>query len=439
MKCRGFQCATIALLCLLARVPSAGAQARSEAAVPAGPSFWQAAGGVALANWVTWAYNWYVQRWPWARVGVDTWGHNLRQGFVWDNDCFLDNQLAHPYHGSMYHNSARASGYGFWASLPFVAAGSASWELFGENIQASLNDLVNTTVGGMALGEVTYRLSALVGSGRGSKRAGLGRKLGAFVASPMASAHDLLDGSADDNHGAARPTVDAPVRFAVGRQARQPFLELAVQSGDPFGSNFARPYDAFEFRMRVSPTSDVVQHVGISGLLVRHRLTESRNGELFFGVFQHYDYDELPGIKSSGHSVSTALLYQRSFAGRNRLALSAHAEGLLLGGVSSDHGSYWRRDFDLGPGAGARLAASLIRDQREWLRLDGRLLWLHSIHGSEADHLTSFIRIGAEIPVGGSLGVGGDLALTTRHSRYREFASVTRRVPQFRAFLTWAL
>ena len=94
---------------------------------------------MAAVNFITWGYDWYVQRWPWANVGTAAWGHNLRTGFVWDNDLFLDNNLAHPYHGSFYHSSARASGFGFFGSLPFVAMGSATGELFDENIPASLN------------------------------------------------------------------------------------------------------------------------------------------------------------------------------------------------------------------------------------------------------------------------------------------------------------
>jgi hypothetical protein len=86
----------------------------------------QAAAGVVAANGLPWAYNWYVQRWAWANISGRTWEENLRIGFEWDDDCFLDNQFAHPYHGSLYLNSARASGYGFWGSLPFVLAGSAS-------------------------------------------------------------------------------------------------------------------------------------------------------------------------------------------------------------------------------------------------------------------------------------------------------------------------
>jgi hypothetical protein len=392
-----------------------------------------------MTNWVTWAYNWYVQRWPWANVGIQSWGHNLRQGFTWDNDCFLDDQLAHPYHGSFYHNAARAGGYGFWSSFPFVAAGSASWELFGETIQASLNDLINTTMGGMALGEVSYRLSALIGSRSDGRWSGPGRMAGAFVVSPWAATYDLLGGDAWKRSDPTPGPAGVPIRFSVGRQERQPFMELALQYGDAFGSGFTRPYDAFEFRVRVSPGSDtIVQHVGISGLLVRHPLSRSQEGQLFFGLFQHYQYDEVPGIKSSGNSMSAALIYQRNLDARTRLNLSAHAEGVVLGAISSDHGHYWRRDFDLGPGVGARAGVSFTRDGREWFRLDSRLLWLHSIHGSDANHLMSLVRVGAALPVAGAFGVGGDLALTTRHSRYRDHASVTRRAPELRAYLSVA-
>ena len=391
-----------------------------------------------MTNWITWAYNWYIQRWPWANVGFQTWGHNLRQGFVWDNDNFIDNQLAHPYHGSMYHNSARASGYGFWASFPFVAAGSASWEFFGENITASLNDLINTTVGGMALGEVTFRLSGLLRGGRHGRQGGLGRQLGAFVASPIARAQSFISGQPERTVPLAEPTIGLAT-IAVGRQTGHPFVDLAVQYGSPFAADIARPYDAFEFRIQVSPaTGSVVHHVGVSGLLGRYHLMESPRNQLMVGLFQHYDYDDLPGIKSSGHSMSAALLYRRQLGLRHQLYLNAHAEGLILGGISSDHDYYVRRDFDLGPGAGARLGASLARDGREWLRVDGRVLWLHSIHGSRANHLTSFVRVGATVPLVGGMGLGGDAALTTRHSMYQDFPSVTKRVPQLRAFLTWA-
>src|SRR5215210_5903645 len=185
------RCGLLLVACSLAGSRPASAQSSTDSA-RAGASFWRATAGVATVNWITWAYNWYVQRWPWAKVGTQSWRRNLRDGFVWDNDCFLDNQLAHPYHGSLYHSSARASGYGFWGSIPFVAAGSATWELFGENIPASLNDLINTTLGGVAVGEVTYRLSSLLGSRRPVGADGIGREVGALTLSPLGRTQALM-------------------------------------------------------------------------------------------------------------------------------------------------------------------------------------------------------------------------------------------------------
>ena len=433
MPPRWRRCLVALMICSLA-APAARAQVLSPTETRPAPSFWKAAAGVATVNWITWAYNWYIERWPWANVGLKSWVVNLRQGLAWDNDSFRDNQFLHPYHGSLYHNSARAAGFGFWGSLPFVAAGSATWEFFGENIIASPNDLINTTLGGIALGEVTFRLSRMVGGGHGS----FGRQVGSFALSPMAAAQGLLD-PASRRHPVSplAPAGEAPV-ISLGRRFDHPFMELALRYGDPFADGALRPYDAFDFRLLVSPDGgELIQHMEISGLLARS-LSGSPGERVAVGVYQHYDYENLANFKFGGHSVSAALMYQRALGGNTRLTLSTHAEAILLGGITADEGLAWRRDYDLGPGAGARVGASLVRHGREWLRLDGRLAWIHSIHGSDGNHLASFLRVGAAVPVLGPVGVGGDLALAVRHSSYPDLPAVTQRVPQFRAYLTWA-
>jgi hypothetical protein len=428
--------AWLVVLCCGSLSVAAGAQ-ESAPSSQRGSRFWRATAGVATVNFFTWAYNWYVQRWHWAKVGTVSWGRNLRDGFVWDNDCFLDNQLAHPYHGSLYHSSARASGYGFWGSVPFAAAGSATWELFGENITASLNDLINTTLGGAALGEVTYRLSALLGSKRAAGPNLIGREVGAFALSPLGRAQGLL-GSAGKTGSVIQP-LDQVTSLAFGRRSDHPFFQLAVRYGSPFDDTAVRPYDAFDFRLQVSPDpGGSVREVAVSGLLARKRLGGSRSDQTVLGLFQHYDYEDLSTFELGGHSLSGAVLYQRRLGERNRIELGAHLEGVLLGAISSDYGFEWRRDYDLGPGAGARLDAAFVHDGREWLRLESRVVWLHSVHGSDGEHVATLLRAAAALPLVGPLGAGGDVALATRHSSYPDFASVDRRVPEMRAYLTWA-
>lgn len=406
-------------------------------------SFWQAAGGIAAVNGLTWVYNWHIQRWAWANVGTRSWWENLHGGFAWDDDAFGANQIAHPYHGGLYFNSARSSGYDFWSSTPFVAAGSLSWEFFTENVRPSINDLINTTLGGIALGEVAYRMSSLIGaSGRTAPR-----RLGALVVNPLSRAHTLLHGG---SHGLAPATpATRSTLLAVGQRrgvgaspdgvtTSHPFVGFTFHYGSVFDEQITRPYDAFEFSLHLSPNDHVVlTHVSISGLLARRTLSRSSTGQLLLGLYQHYDYDDLPLTKSSSQSFSGAVLYRKTVSSRVQLDMGLHAEVLPLGAVSSEHALVRRRDYDFGPGVGGRFTGTLRHDGRELVRLDSRTVWVHSLYAADADHLTTTARLSAAIPVARMVSLGGDLGVTLRRSWYREQPPVAAKFPQFRAYLIW--
>jgi hypothetical protein len=425
------------LMGCLGSTPTAGAQELRDSRPPDDPSFWHAAGGVLTLNGLPWAYNWYLQRWPWAKVGPRAWGNNLRAGFVWDDDCFLDNQLAHPYHGSLYLNSARTSGYGFWGSLPYVALGSVSWELFFESVKPSLNDFVNTTLGGMALGEVTYRLSSLFGSRRGSERNPFARELGAIVLSPISQAQGrLLRGGRESGPAGESPLKDVGW-VGVGRRSNRTYAMFAYEYGSPFDQKVTKPYDAFEVSLQLGPDRRLVRHLGISGLLARRDLSRSSRSQVVLALYQHYDYDDLPRFQFAGQSVSGALLFRREIGPRAHLRVGTNVEALLLGAISSDQGQYWRRDYDYGAGAGTRFFTSLRLDGRDLLRLDARALWLHSLYGARAEHIATYLRLGTGVQLGRFVAVAGDIGVSTRHSWYRDGLSVTQRVPETRVYLMW--
>jgi hypothetical protein len=410
-----------------------------------GGRFWQAVGGIAAVNGLTWFYNWHVQRWAWANVGTRSWWENLQAGFRWDDDAFGANQLAHPYHGGLYFNSARASGYDFWGSTPFVAVGSLSWELFTENVSPSINDLINTTLGGIALGEVAYRMSSLF-SAPNSRAAT--RQLGALVVNPLSQAQSLVHGG---NRGLAPTTpqtrstlVAVGQRRGIGASAdgvttSHPFVGLTFYYGSVFDEQISRPYDAFEFSLHLSPNEHVVlTHASVSGLLARSTLSRSRTSQLLLGLFQHYDYDDLPLTKSSSQSLSGALLYRGELSRRLQVDVGLHAEVAPLAAVSSEHGAVRRRDYDFGPGVGGRFTGTIRHDGRELVRLDGRTVWVHSLYAADADHLTTTARLSATIPLARMVSVGGDVAWTLRRSWYRDQLPVAMKFPQFRAYLIWA-
>ena len=105
-----------------------------------------------------------------ARITPKTWWANMQQGMVWDLDDFTVNQIGHPYQGSNYFDSGRANGLNFYESAALTAFGSATWEFFGETNHASLNDFINTTLGGITLGEMLHRTGWLIRTGRSARR-----------------------------------------------------------------------------------------------------------------------------------------------------------------------------------------------------------------------------------------------------------------------------
>src|SRR5215210_2062896 len=283
---RGLRAGLLLLVAWCGAVQAQDGAARGRKA----PSFLQAAGAVAAINGLTWFYNWHIQHWAWADVGTTTWWANLHSGFTWDDDAFGANQVAHPYHGSLYFNAARGSGYDFWSSTPFVAAGSLSWELFTENVRPSLNDLVNTTLGGIALGEVAYRMSSLLSS---PSSRGASRQLGALLVSPLSQAQSLIH-SREQGFDPATPHTRATL-LAVGQRrgvgvspdgatTSHPFVGFTFQYGSVFDEQASRPYDAFEFSLHLSPNEHVVlTHAAVSGLLARSTLSRSTSNQLLLG------------------------------------------------------------------------------------------------------------------------------------------------------------
>ena len=131
-----------------------------------------------------------------ARVTPKTWWANMEQGWVWDLDDFTVNQIGHPYQGNNYFNTGRANGLSFYESAAVTAFGSATWEYFGETNHASLNDFINTTLGGIALGEMFHRTAWLVRDTRATGRGRLWREIGATALDPITGVNRFMRGDA---------------------------------------------------------------------------------------------------------------------------------------------------------------------------------------------------------------------------------------------------
>ncbi|MCK5457880.1 MAG: DUF3943 domain-containing protein, partial [Melioribacteraceae bacterium] len=140
------------------------------------------------------AFNAYIMNSEFAHISTESIKHNFERGWSTDADELLTNMWAHPFHGSIYYNLARSSGYNYWTSLGVAAIGSWQWEFFMEIEPPALNDWIMTSYAGSMFGEMFYRFSNLIidESATGGER--VWREIGAGIFNPGRLFNRLITG-----------------------------------------------------------------------------------------------------------------------------------------------------------------------------------------------------------------------------------------------------
>ena len=337
---------------------------------------WLAASKIVGLNMGIWAFDRYVQKAEFAYVNMHTIKKNLRHGFVWDNDQMGTNMFLHPYHGNLYYNSARSNGFNYWESGLFALGGSAMWELFMENEYPSINDIIATPVGGLALGEVLYRTSDLVLDDSRTGRNRFGRELAAFVIAPTRGLSRIISGDAwkrRPTSGRQFGVPDVSVEVSAGVRVlefKEPILDRGIGAaidvnigyGDKFASENEKPYDYFIFKsnLNVHSSQPLLSQLNILGRLYVTDLIDSEKDFLSLGFYQHFDYYDSDTIsKTSGKipykfctpaSFGLGFIYQSKRTKKFTFDAFLHANLILLGGTLSDHYVVDMRNYNLASG-----------------------------------------------------------------------------------------
>ena len=152
-------------------------------------NYWSPLADMLAINLTINRYDVYVRQRSWADVTPDSWRENVQRGFLTDGDGFSTNWFGHPYHGALFYNSARLHGVPYSLTFPYILGGSLMWEYFGETEPPSEIDVFTTSLGGLFLGEATYRLADYLWNypNAGGKR--WPRNVAATVVNPIAAIH----------------------------------------------------------------------------------------------------------------------------------------------------------------------------------------------------------------------------------------------------------
>lgn len=348
--------------------------------------FRQAALTVGGLNVAVWSFDRFVRNTEFSKISFKSVRENIRHGFYWDNDHLSTNMFMHPYHGNLYFNAARSNGFNYWQSGLFAFGGSAMWELVMENEYPSTNDIIATPIGGMALGEVTFRASDIMLNDRTTGWERFGREFAAMLISPTRGLTRIINGDAWRHRATTGRQFGVPnVALEISAGARwlqmsnysvdAPFgatIGLNLEYGDRYELRSTTPYDYFNFRLDLSiqRTQPVISQVNITGRLISRELVDTRNHDLSVGMYQHYEFydsdtisrvsDKTPYKLGIPASVGAGLLYRGTNIGEFTVDAYTHANAIILGGILTDHYMLKDRNYNLASGFSVKSGVNLV-------------------------------------------------------------------------------
>jgi len=405
-----------------------------------------------------------------AKITPASWWENMKTGWVWDRDDFGVNQIGHPYQGNNYFNAGRSNGLSFWESSAVTAFGSGTWEYFGETNHASLNDLINTTLGGIALGEMSHRLAWMLRDTKATGKARFGHEFAAFVVDPVTGLNRWRTG--DASQVVDKPTDMVPTKLAGYMSSgalfrgtnEKPFsskgdffLETDLIYGTPAVGRSRTPFDGFLVTARFgggSPASEV----RVRGRLMSEPFHQER---LQFTVMQAYDFSKNDAFQYGAQSFQAHLSTNAKLASRTALIFNMYAGLTPLGavdvidptastqqkapevpGAEAKQGeSTGPRYYDYGPGGtfGGGLTMQHHDQVVGSLSYQGQHIFV--VDGARANHFLQTLRLSAVVPVHRKIGIGAAAEYFDRRTLFQDKSKPNQyfHYPQFRMFLTWRI
>ncbi len=415
-----------------------------------GPAF----GELMLVQLIPWSVNHFARDAEWADISLSTWVTNLENPWVWDNNKFLNNQFSHPYHGNLYFNAARTNGYNFWQSVPWAFGGSLMWEEMGEAWAPSPNDWFNTSLGGITLGEMLYKVSSLTLDNTATGGERTWREVGATVLNPVRGFNRLIRGEMNDvvaNPPDWRPSrifasFDVGMRSATGGDNRGNagttevgFLQAVLFYGDQVADLGKSPFSAFSVGFEIATAKQGERgrfaRLTARGNLAARELSRSERTHHQLAAFMIYEFLSTEAVEFGGQGFLGGLVSRwgdpRGFRIQSELLGAAYP----IAATQSDYFvTLEGRDYDYGLGFGGTARLAAIWEGVAAIDARGRMLWEPILSGFNGDHYQYAASLEGRLYYQGRLGVGASVTAYHRKSVYDDFADVSVDGTQIRAY-----
>lgn len=396
-------------------------------------NYWLPAVEIIGLNFGVWGYHRYLSGENWSNINWETIKYNLKYGFVWDDDGYLTNQFWHPFHGANYYNAARSNGLGFWESAPYAFFGSLMWEYLMENQQPSYNDIVNTPVTGITLGEISFRVSNLIidESTIGFER--FLREFSSTLVDPMQGLNRMIRGDMW-RAGASPEQQDFGILISLGAHnvffdntfnKSKSYVHLGVDLN--YGKQFAisthkKPFDYFTVHtdVNVGPGDNIVG-VFASGVLWDNRIQLFDNSKNILGIYKEIDILINTIYKLSATSVTGQMINTIPLSSKLSMINHIGVSAILMGATNSQYASEFGKDYNIGPGASAKIGIKFSLKDYGNIYANFKRYWIHTLSGAESEEFVGLLNTGISLDIYNNTELGLNFLLYERYGHYKNF------------------
>jgi hypothetical protein len=413
--------------------------------------FGRAAFQLGLAEAIPFIFDRYVRKADFAKIDFQSVGYNLNpKSWTWDDDDFGTNQFAHPYHGSLYYNSFRSNGYSFWQSVPYVFAGSYIWETFAEKQYPSPNDFINTSFGGIILGEMTHRLSNKIVNNR---RRGFRRQVNevfALLINPMNGLNRIIDGQWGKimRNTRERDSSKIYAEFDLGQRKFNTANKLPPRYGwygrikFLYGNafeNYRKPFSNISVTTEFGrDDSSKVNVVSVHGSLAGWEIASTDSFKHYAILSANYDYIHNEAFFYSAQSIKLNILSSFGLMRHVKINTTLGLGAVILAAIPDGY-KFGRRVYDYGSGFNIDASAGLSIANRFYYGISYRGGVIKTVNGNRSHYFLHGVTSEIRYMFIKNLSACVEPGYFTLIGHYKDFPDVNHKYPYLRFSLRYHL
>lgn len=411
--------------------------------------FRRAAGELMLAEITPWVIDEYIRNVDYTKISWHTVKYNINPAhWEWDGDGFTTNQFGHPYHGSFYFNAFRTNGYNFWQSSFSTCIGSYLWETFAENQPPAPNDFINTSFGGIVLGEMVFRLSNRMVNNRNSIRNRKTNEVLALLVNPINGLNRILDKKwGRPVKKAEADTTPLNIEFDMGARKFRAnninnnfglFGRAKITYGSIF-NNYKRPFGFISINVEAGmDDSSMVNIASIYGSLYGWKIKNSKRDKHMALLTANYDFIRNEAFFYSGQSIRLSLNSHIKPVSNVSLGTSISGGLVLLAAVPVEH-DYKGRYYNYCVGTGFNGSISVGIADHFFCNINYRGGWLKTVNGNASYYFLHTVNAEFRYLLLNGISIAAEPGYYSLRGNYKDFNDTYKTYPFLKLWARYSL